>query len=103
MSLSFPVLGFWDVEWGRPLVCAGRPRPAVLSKDQASAEPNWAGQGPAADEGVRPTTFAVARLSEIYVALGFQPAMPRFVGAFFRRTSQSGGRPTPRNTLTLLQ
>jgi len=26
-------------EWGRPLVCAGRPRPAVLSKDQASAEP----------------------------------------------------------------
>src|SRR5262249_25365650 len=25
-----------DVEWGRPLVCAGRPRPAVLSTYQAS-------------------------------------------------------------------
>src|SRR5262250_3242121 len=50
-----------------PLVCAGRPRPAVLSKEQASAQPNWAGQGPAADEGVRPTmrryaTFVRARV-----------------------------------------
>src|ERR1017187_5323485 len=43
-----------------PLVRAGRPRPAFLSKNQALAtidKPAW---GPATDEGVRPTIYAGA-------------------------------------------
>src|SRR5262249_19144771 len=52
-----------------PLVCAGRPRPAVLSKDQASAQPNWAGQGPAADEASAPQGITLQRK--------YQQCMPR--------------------------
>jgi delta 1-pyrroline-5-carboxylate dehydrogenase len=38
-----------------PLVRAGRPRPALASKNQASAIIEEPARGPAADEGVRPT------------------------------------------------
>jgi hypothetical protein len=38
-----------------PLVRAGRPRPALASKNQAPAIIEEPARGPAADEGVRPT------------------------------------------------
>ena len=38
-----------------PLVRAGRPRPALSSKNQAPAIIEEPARGPAADEGVRPT------------------------------------------------
>jgi hypothetical protein len=41
-----------------PLVRAGRPRPALLSKNQALATVDNPARGPAADEGVRPTIYA---------------------------------------------
>ena len=59
-----------DSKWGRmasqchllcrkggadPLVRAGRPRPALASKNQAPAIIEEPARGPAADEGVRPT------------------------------------------------
>src|ERR1039457_1247961 len=56
-----------------PLVRAGRPRPALLSKNQALPEAGRPARGPAADEGVRPTTYAGARLWENLAALGFSP------------------------------
>jgi len=37
------------------LVRAGRPRPALSSKRQAFADDEKPAEGPAADEGVRPT------------------------------------------------
>src|ERR1039457_5953461 len=39
-----------------PLVRAGRPRPALLSKNQALPEAGRPARGPAADEGVRPAS-----------------------------------------------
>ena len=57
-----------------PLVRAGRPRPALLSKNQALPEPGRPARGPAADEGVRPTIYADARLWEKLAALGFSLA-----------------------------
>jgi len=45
-----------------PLVRAGRPRPALLSKNQALA--NKPARGPAADEGVRPTTIQVGGIEK---------------------------------------
>jgi glycosyltransferase involved in cell wall biosynthesis len=39
-----------------PLVRAGRPRPALLSKNQVAASPDKPTRGSAADQGVRPTT-----------------------------------------------
>jgi hypothetical protein len=41
-----------------PLVRAGRPRPALLPKHQVSATGEEPAGGPAADQGVRPTTYA---------------------------------------------
>src|ERR1700692_3104335 len=43
-----------------PLICAGRPRPALLSKDQQLARYNGAGLGAGSGPGVRPTIYAAA-------------------------------------------
>ena len=44
--------------WADPLVRPGRPRPALLPKHQVSATGEEPAGGPAADQGVRPTTYA---------------------------------------------
>ena len=50
-----PNVGFCINCGADPLVCAGRPRPAVRSKNQVLPQPGRPARGPAADEGVRPT------------------------------------------------
>src|ERR1035441_8539531 len=59
--LVFAKLGIRH-NWGAdPLVRAGRPRPALLSKNQALVTIDKPARGPAADEGVRPTIYAGGR------------------------------------------
>jgi hypothetical protein len=68
-----------------PLVRAGRPRPAFLSKHRALATIDKPARGPAADEGVRPTIYTGARYRENEVALGYLSAAgasPRPQGYF---------------------
>jgi hypothetical protein len=59
-----------------PLVRAGRSRPACSVEESSTSETGRVGQGgPVADEGVRPTTYADARLWEILAVL---PLRSRF-------------------------
>jgi hypothetical protein len=65
MSLSFRKAGARGQWWGGPLVRAGRPRPALSSKNQVLATIEAPARGPAADQsadqGVRPTNYAGVR------------------------------------------
>ena len=51
-------------EWADPLVCAGPPGPAVRSKNLVLATREKPAGGPAADEGVRPTTGPDVRVGK---------------------------------------
>jgi hypothetical protein len=44
-----------------PLVRAGRPRPALASRNQVLATIDEPAGGPSADEGVRPTNYSSVR------------------------------------------
>jgi hypothetical protein len=61
-----------------PLVRAGPPGPALLSKNQVIAPLDKPARGPAADQGVRPTICPGARRWEKYVALGAFACQPLF-------------------------
>ena len=59
--LVFAKLGIRHNWRADPLVRAGRPRPALLSKNQALATIDKPARGPGADAGVRPTIYAGGR------------------------------------------
>src|ERR1039457_1554080 len=77
MPLIFPEHGvlheLWGGPQGRALWATGRPRPALLSKNQAPPQLSRPARGPAGPkgtpEGVRPTNYADVRMWENYVAL----------------------------------
>src|SRR5579862_3133546 len=48
----------WKLRGADPLICAGRPRPALLSKDQQLVRDIEAGLGASRGPGVRPTIYA---------------------------------------------
>jgi hypothetical protein len=70
MPHSFREVGLSTSGGADPLVRAGRPRPALALDESGAYHDQGAGQGPAADEGVRPTIDADGRNWENYVALG---------------------------------
>jgi hypothetical protein len=61
MHLVFGKLGSAQLGGADPLVRAGRPRPALFSKNRAIVAIEELARGPAADEGVRPTIDADGR------------------------------------------
>src|ERR1700677_2636398 len=65
-----------EIRWGRPLACAGRPRPA-FSADSVDCHREEADQGSAADVGVRPTIYADARKSGKLCGIGLEAALGR--------------------------
>ena len=92
MSLSFRKAGARGQWWGGPLVRAGRPRPALSSKNQVLAKIEGPARGPAADQGVRPTNYASVhsgKLSDIglsrFAAIGSALRL-RFGGAIAIRS-----------------
>ena len=70
MPHRFREAGCCRIGGADPLVCAGRPRPALCLKNQALATVGRPTRGSAADQGVRPTIYADARKWENYAALG---------------------------------
>jgi hypothetical protein len=75
------------------LVRAGPPGPALRAKDQVLTQPEKPARGPAADEGVRPTIYAGARLQENYVALTVRER--RFSPLAFFAASEADGAVAP--------
>jgi len=67
--VAFGKLGFGINGGADPLVRAGRPRPALSSRNQVLATIEEPARGPAADQGVRPTKYAGVRSWENDVAL----------------------------------
>jgi protein ImuB len=63
----------WINSGADPLVRAGPPGPALLPKNQSLGIADKRARGPAADQGVRPTTGAGVRSRENYTALGTRP------------------------------
>jgi hypothetical protein len=73
------------------LVRAGRPRPAFFLCNQVSDTGEEPAGGSAADQGVRPTTYAGVSRTQKYAALGCHPA-PHGSGAATKSTGDRDRR-----------
>src|SRR5260221_11124685 len=74
--------------WGGPPGPGGTPFVPLLPRESGPSRDEEPARGPAADQGVRPTTYASVRSWEKLVALGDSPARPRSSPNEGRRITQ---------------